>query len=67
MGAELLFSVTHHGLGWLLMTAREVRGDVAEVIAIMIVMVLIGMLADRWLFAKLQQRVNARFGLSAAR
>ena len=67
MGAELLFSVSNHGLGWLLMTAREVRGDVAEIIAIMIVMVLIGMLADRWFFAKLQQRVSARFGLSAAR
>jgi hypothetical protein len=26
-------------------------------------MVIFGMLADRWVFAKLQQAINARFGL----
>jgi len=30
----------------------------------MIVMVLIGMLADRWVFAKIQSVVQTRFGLA---
>jgi hypothetical protein len=33
------------------------------VVAVMIVMVMIGMLADRWVFAKLQAAVHRRFGL----
>ena len=66
MGAELIFAVERHGLGFLLETGRNLI-DVAQVVAVMIVMVLIGMAADRWGFAKLQARVQARFGLSAAR
>jgi hypothetical protein len=34
------------------------------VVAVMVVMVLIGMLADRWVFGLLQQRVQKRFGLA---
>ena len=46
------------------MTAQyEVHGDVARVLAVMIVMVLIGMAADRFVFAPLQARVQRRFGL----
>jgi hypothetical protein len=30
----------------------------------MIVMVMVGMAVDRWLFARLQKRVHARFGLA---
>jgi hypothetical protein len=30
----------------------------------MIVMVVIGMLADRWIFAKLQAAIHRRFGLA---
>jgi NitT/TauT family transport system permease protein len=63
LGAEMLFSVKYHGLGLLLMIGRE-TADVAQVIAVMIVMVVLGMLADRWIFAKLQARVQARFGLA---
>jgi NitT/TauT family transport system permease protein len=62
LGAELILAVEHHGLGFLLATGRDFA-DVAQVVAVMIVMVVIGMLADRWVFAKLQQAVNARFGL----
>jgi NitT/TauT family transport system permease protein len=63
LGAELILTaVQWHGLGFLLDSARNV-GGVADVIAIMIVMVVIGMIADRWVFAKLQKAVNARFGL----
>ena len=63
MGAELILAVRHHGLGFLLETGRTLS-DVAQVIAVMIVMVLIGMAADRWVFAKLQKKVHARFGLA---
>jgi len=62
LGAEFIFtSVDHHGLGFLLSIGRDV-GDVAQVIAIMIVMVAAGMLADRWFFMRLQKAINTRFG-----
>ena len=66
MGAELIFAVERHGLGFLLEMGRNLV-DVGQVVAVMIVMVLIGMAADRWGFARLQQRVQTRFGLQAAR
>ncbi len=62
MGAELLITATaNHGLGFLLETGRSFI-DAAQVVAVMAVMVLIGMILDRWVFAKLQ-RIQARFGL----
>jgi len=64
MGAELILAVQRHGLGFLLEMGRNLS-DIAQVVAVLIVMVLIGMAADRWGFAKLQQRVQARFGLAA--
>lgn len=64
LGAELILTaVQWHGLGFMLDSARNV-GGVADVIAVMIVMIVIGMVADRWIFAKLQRAVNARFGLT---
>jgi NitT/TauT family transport system permease protein len=62
MGAELIFQIAPHGLGFLLQVGRD-SSDVAQVVAVMIVMVIIGMLADRWVFAKVQARVQTRFGL----
>jgi NitT/TauT family transport system permease protein len=66
MGAEFVFIIDRHGLGYLLQTGRDFN-DVAQVMAIMIVMVVLGMIADRLAFAKLEQRVYRRFGLIAAR
>jgi NitT/TauT family transport system permease protein len=64
LGAELiLVAVEHKGLGFLLQAGRELS-DIARVVAVMIVMVVIGMLADRWIFAKLQHSVHRRFGLT---
>ena len=63
MGAELIFVVQWHGLGFLLQTGRDFS-DVAQVLAVMIIMVVIGMLADRWLFARIQADVQRRFGLA---
>ncbi len=64
LGAELILTaVQGKGLGFLLSTGRDF-GDVAQVIAIMIVMIAAGMLADRLVFMRLQQKINARFGFS---
>lgn len=66
MGAEFVFIIERHGLGYLLQTGRDFN-DVAQVIAIMIVMVVLGMIADRLAFAKLERRIYRRFGLIASR
>ncbi|HWE02986.1 MAG TPA: ABC transporter permease subunit [Tepidisphaeraceae bacterium] len=64
MGAELIFPVEkYRGIGFLLETGRDFS-DVAQVVAVMIIMVVIGMIADRWIFAVLQRRIQARFGLA---
>jgi NitT/TauT family transport system permease protein len=63
LGAELILAVERHGLGFLLSTGREF-GKVDQVVAVMVMMVMIGMLADRLIFAKLQAAVHKRFGLA---
>jgi NitT/TauT family transport system permease protein len=64
MGAELILTaVDDHGLGFLLESGRNFSA-VAQVVAVMIVMVVIGMIIDRWLFAPLQLSVHRRFGLA---
>ncbi len=66
MGAELLYTFAHwRGLGFLLHIGRETT-DPAMVMAAMGVMVTIGILADRLLFARLQATVSRRFGLVTA-
>jgi NitT/TauT family transport system permease protein len=64
MGAELLFAVQNHGLGFQLEMARN-NIDVAQVIAVMSIMVILGIAADRLVFARLERRVLVRFGLVA--
>jgi NitT/TauT family transport system permease protein len=63
MGAELIFIVERRGLGFLLQTGRDLEG-IGQVVAVMIIMVVIGMLADRFVFAVVQRKVQARFGLA---
>ena len=65
MGAEFVFVVERRGLGFLLQTSRDTI-DPAQVMGIMAVMVVIGMAADRLVFARLQAWVSRRFGLIAA-
>jgi NitT/TauT family transport system permease protein len=62
MGAELLFMVQAKGVGYLLYQGREFS-DVAQVVAVMIVMVGVGTIVDRAAFGPLERRVRARFGL----
>jgi NitT/TauT family transport system permease protein len=68
MGAELVFgpALTPKGLGVLLDDARNIGGT-ADVIAVMIVMVVIGMLADRLIFAPLERRIYRQFGLTTVK
>jgi NitT/TauT family transport system permease protein len=62
LGAEFIFVVERRGLGFLLQAGRDFN-DVARVIAVMAVMVGLGMVADRLVFARLEHRVYLRFGL----
>ncbi|MBI5863494.1 MAG: ABC transporter permease subunit [Planctomycetes bacterium] len=63
MGGELIFMLQRRGLGFLLNAGREFA-DVAQVVAVMAMMVLIGTLADRFVFARIERRVRVRFGLT---
>ncbi len=63
MGAELLFMVQAKGVGYLLYQGREFA-DVAQVVAVMIAMVGVGVIVDRLAFAPIERRVHARFGLT---
>lgn len=60
MAAELLY--VSGGLGQLLMMGREFN-DIAEMVAVMVVIVAIGLLFNRVLFATVERRVRERFGL----
>lgn len=62
LGAELILMTQRHGMGFLLAAGREFA-DVAQVVAMMAVMVGVGMAMDRWAFAVLERRVKVRFGL----
>jgi NitT/TauT family transport system permease protein len=66
MGAELFFTAAQNkGLGFLLNVGRDFA-DVAQVVAVMILMIAIGMAADRWIFSRIERRVRTRFGLVTA-
>lgn len=62
MGAEFVLVTSEHGLGFLLKQGRD-QSEVAQVIGIMAIMIVIGMAADRLVFAPLQKKIQARFGL----
>jgi len=62
MGAELVLMADKRGIGFLLFNGEN-NSDIAQVVAVMIVMVVIGMVADRLVFAPLERRVQVRFGL----
>ncbi len=61
MAAELLY--VGLGLGHLLMMGRELN-DMNQVIAVMIVIIVIGVVVDRLIFAKIENKVRERWGLA---
>jgi NitT/TauT family transport system permease protein len=66
MGAELILVADHQGLGFLLRMGQD-NSLISQVVAVMIVMVIIGMIADRLAFGPLERRVHTRFGLVGGR
>jgi NitT/TauT family transport system permease protein len=60
LGGELLFVTL--GLGNLLQSGRQ-RNDISLVAAVMVLITLIGLLADRLLFSPIEKHVRARWGL----
>lgn len=64
LGAELILLTQRRGVGFLLNVGRDFA-DVAQVVAVMVVMVAVGMAMDRWVFAVLEKRVCQRFGLTS--
>jgi len=60
MAGELLYGNT--GLGQLLMMGRELN-DMSQVISIMLVIVFLGILVDRIVFAPVERRMYERWGL----
>jgi NitT/TauT family transport system permease protein len=61
MAAELLY--VSLGLGQLLSMGRELN-DMSQVIAVMLVIIVIGLIVDRAIFAPLEKRVRERWGLA---
>jgi NitT/TauT family transport system permease protein len=59
MAAELLYSSV--GLGHLLTMGRELN-DIGEVIAVMLVIVVLGLLVDKLVFAPIEKAVRVRWG-----
>jgi len=58
--AELLY--VKGGLGQLLQASRELN-DVSRVFAVMAVILVLGVIADRWVFGPLERSVRLRYGL----
>jgi NitT/TauT family transport system permease protein len=63
MAAELLF--VSLGLGQLLMVGRELN-DIAQVMAVMLVIIALGLIVDNFVFGKLELRMRRVWGLAAA-
>lgn len=63
MSGELLF--VSLGLGHMLMMGRELA-DMSQVLSVMLVIVLIGLFADRVIFGSLETAVRDRWGLQGA-
>jgi NitT/TauT family transport system permease protein len=65
MAGELLYVSVGLGLGQLLTMGRELN-DMSQVIAVMLLIVAIGLLVDRAVFAPVERRVRERWGLQLA-
>ncbi|MGI0009705.1 MAG: ABC transporter permease [Nitrosopumilaceae archaeon] len=61
IGAEIIFSFL--GLGFLLNVGRELN-DISQVITIMLVIMMIGILIDGFVFKKIERKVMSRWGLA---
>lgn len=62
IGAEMLIT-TLSGLGYILAVGREFN-DMSQIIAVMITIFAIGLLFDRIIFLRLEEKVRSRWGLN---
>jgi NitT/TauT family transport system permease protein len=62
IGAEMLIT-TLYGLGHILSVGREFN-DMTQIIAVMITIFAIGLIFDRLLFFRLEERIRSRWGLN---
>ena len=62
IGAEMLIT-TLYGLGHVLSIGREFN-DISQIIAVMITIFVIGLLFDRIIFLRLEEKVRSRWGLN---
>ncbi|HEX2169854.1 MAG TPA: ABC transporter permease [Nitrososphaera sp.] len=62
IGAEMLIT-TLSGLGYILAVGREFN-DMSQIIAVMITIFVIGLLFDRAIFLRLEEKVRSRWGLN---
>lgn len=63
MAGELLSP--GHGLGRLLQHGRE-RGDIAEILATMLVIIAVGLIVELAVFSRLDRHLRRRWGLAPA-
>lgn len=61
MAGEMLSATK--GLGQVLMMGREL-GDISRVVAVMIVIIVIGLVVDKFVFSRIEENVKERWGLS---
>jgi NitT/TauT family transport system permease protein len=62
MAGELLYQGARIGLGNLLSMGRDLN-DMNQVVAVMLVIIAIGLVVDRLIFAPIETRVRERWGL----
>jgi NitT/TauT family transport system permease protein len=62
IGAEMLIT-TLYGLGHILSVGREFN-DIGQIVAVMVTIFAIGMVFDRVIFLKLEERVRSKWGLA---
>jgi NitT/TauT family transport system permease protein len=62
MAGEMLSATT--GLGQVLMMGRDLS-DISQVMAIMIVIIIIGLIVEKFIFGKIEENIRTRWGLGA--
>lgn len=62
MAGEMLSATT--GLGQVLMMGRDLS-DISQVVAIMIVIIVFGLIVEKFIFGKIEEHIRTRWGLGA--
>lgn len=60
MAGEMLSATT--GLGQILMMGRDLA-DISQVMAIMIVIIILGLIVEKFIFGKIEKNIRTRWGI----